>query len=110
MSAWLLLDVFEWFHSISTSAFEFGVQSLLSVFSYNIFCQHRVRRLQPTALATAASRLAGEEIGPLAMCQWAFDNGCCAEEYGSYHSLIPEGGRFGCWWYRALSPNLFQRL
>ena len=50
MSAWLLLDVFEWFHSISMSAFEFGVQSLLSVFSYNIFCQHRVRRLQPNGL------------------------------------------------------------
>ena len=45
----------------------------------------------PTALAMAVSSLTGEEIDPLAMCQWAFDNGYCAEEYGSYHSLIPEG-------------------
>ena len=36
MIAWLFSGVFEWFHSIAMSVFEFGAQSLLSVFSYNI--------------------------------------------------------------------------
>ena len=36
MIAWLFSGVFEWFHSIAMSIFEFGAQSLLRVFSYNI--------------------------------------------------------------------------
>jgi hypothetical protein len=27
------------------------------------------------------------------MCQWSYDNGYLCEGSGSYHSLIPEGGR-----------------
>jgi hypothetical protein len=39
------------------------------------------------------SSLTGVTVDPIQMCQWSYDNGYLCEGSGSYHSLIPEGGR-----------------
>jgi hypothetical protein len=47
----------------------------------------------PTSLAIVVSSLTNQMIDPVQMCQWSYDNGYLCEGSGSYHSLIPEGGR-----------------
>lgn len=47
----------------------------------------------PTSLAMVVSTMTSRIIDPLEMSRWAYSNGYCAESKGSYHSLIPEGGR-----------------
>jgi len=47
----------------------------------------------PTALAMVVSTLTDRTVNPSEMSTWAYDNGYRAEGNGSYHSLIPEGGR-----------------
>ncbi len=47
----------------------------------------------PTSLAIAVSSLTNTQIDPIQMSQWAYENGYLCEGSGSYHSLIPEGGR-----------------
>jgi len=48
----------------------------------------------PTSLAMVVSSLTGNIIDPIQMCRWAYENGYLCEGSGSYHSLIPEGGRY----------------
>jgi hypothetical protein len=47
----------------------------------------------PTSLAIVVSSLTDRIIDPVQMCGWAYENGYLCEGSGSYHSLIPEGGR-----------------
>ena len=47
----------------------------------------------PTSLAMVVSSLTGNIVDPIQMCRWAYENGYLCEGSGSYHSLIPEGGR-----------------
>ena len=47
----------------------------------------------PTSLAMVVSSLTGNIIDPVQMCKWSYENGYLCEGSGSYHSLIPEGGR-----------------
>ena len=47
----------------------------------------------PTALAMVVSTLSDRIVNPSEMSAWAYRNGYLAEGVGSYHSLIPEGGR-----------------
>ena len=48
----------------------------------------------PTSLAMVVSSLTGNIVDPIQMCRWAYENGYLCEGSGSYHSLIPEGGRY----------------
>ncbi len=43
----------------------------------------------PTAMAIVVSTLTDTTINPKEMADWAYENGCCCEGNGSYHSLIP---------------------
>ena len=43
----------------------------------------------PTSMAIAVSSLTDTTIDPIQMSRWAEANGYCANESGSYHSLIP---------------------
>lgn len=45
----------------------------------------------PTSLAMVISTLTDITITPKQMADWAYANGYCAEENGSYHTLIQEG-------------------
>lgn len=45
----------------------------------------------PTALAIVVSSLTDTEINPKEMADWAYENGYCIPNGGSFHSLIPEG-------------------
>jgi hypothetical protein len=45
----------------------------------------------PTALAMVVTSLTGNEVDPLQMAQWAYENGYFCQDSGSYHSIIPEG-------------------
>lgn len=47
----------------------------------------------PTSLSMVVSTLSGKRVDPIAMADWSYQNGYRAEGNGSYHSLIPEGGR-----------------
>ena len=47
----------------------------------------------PTSLAMVVSSLTNRTILPDEMSDWAYANGYRCEGAGSYHSLIPEGGR-----------------
>lgn len=47
----------------------------------------------PTSLAMVVSTLTDTLIDPAAMSNWSYKNGYRAEGNGSYHSLIPEGGK-----------------
>jgi hypothetical protein len=47
----------------------------------------------PTSLAIVLSSLTNQIIDPLQMSSWAYENGYLCEGSGSYHSLIPNGGR-----------------
>lgn len=47
----------------------------------------------PTCLAMAASTLTGENVTPLDAARWAADNGQRCEGSGSFHSIIPAGGK-----------------
>jgi hypothetical protein len=47
----------------------------------------------PTSLAMVVSSLTSQMIDPIQMSNWAYDNGYLCVGSGSYHSLIPEGGR-----------------
>ncbi|MBP3361093.1 MAG: C39 family peptidase [Clostridia bacterium] len=47
----------------------------------------------PTCLAMAASTLTGQSITPLDAAKWAVDNGQRCEGSGSFHSIIPAGGK-----------------
>ena len=45
----------------------------------------------PTSLAMVVSGLLGEDIDPVTVATWAYENGYKAVGNGSYHSLIPDG-------------------
>lgn len=47
----------------------------------------------PTALAIAVASLTSNKVTPYDMAQWSVENGGLCEGSGSYHSLIPNGGR-----------------
>ncbi|QWU18349.1 C39 family peptidase [Paenibacillus sophorae] len=47
----------------------------------------------PTSLAIVVSTLTDTAIDPVAMSNWAYQNGYLAEGTGSYHSLIPDGAK-----------------
>lgn len=47
----------------------------------------------PTSLAMVVSTLSGQTVDPVTMANWAYQHGYYAEGNGSYHSLIPEGGK-----------------
>jgi len=47
----------------------------------------------PTALAMVVSSLSGKTVDPVDISEWAYKNGYCCEDNGSYHSLIPGGAR-----------------
>jgi hypothetical protein len=47
----------------------------------------------PTALAIVVASLTDNKVTPDEVAKWAYENGYKAEGSGSYHSLIPEGGR-----------------
>ena len=47
----------------------------------------------PTALAIAVASLTGQKVTPYDVAQWSAKNGYRCEGNGSYHSLIPEGGK-----------------
>ena len=47
----------------------------------------------PTALAIVVSTLTNKTVDPPAVCAWSVANGHRCEGNGSYHSLIPEGGK-----------------
>ena len=47
----------------------------------------------PTALAIAVASLTGNKVTPYDVAQWSVANGGLCEGSGSYHSLIPNGGR-----------------
>ena len=47
----------------------------------------------PTALAIAVASLTGNKVTPYDVAQWSVTNGGLCEGSGSYHSLIPNGGR-----------------
>lgn len=48
----------------------------------------------PTALAIAVASLTNNKVTPYDVAQWSVANGCRCEGQGSYHSLIPNGGRY----------------
>lgn len=48
----------------------------------------------PTSLAMVVSSLTDKVIDPVQMCKWSYENGYLCEGSGSYHSLIPDGGRY----------------
>ena len=47
----------------------------------------------PTALAIAVASLTDNKVTPYDVAQWSMANGGVCEGSGSYHSLIPNGGR-----------------
>lgn len=47
----------------------------------------------PTALAIAVASLTNNKVTPYDVAQWSVENGGLCEGSGSYHSLIPNGGR-----------------
>ena len=47
----------------------------------------------PTALAIAVASLTSNKVTPYDVAQWSVANGGLCEGSGSYHSLIPNGGR-----------------
>jgi len=47
----------------------------------------------PTSLAMCVASLTGNMVTPADVAKWAFENGFYCEGIGSYHSLIPNGGR-----------------
>lgn len=47
----------------------------------------------PTALAIAVASLTSNKVTPYDVAQWSVENGGLCEGSGSYHSLIPNGGR-----------------
>lgn len=47
----------------------------------------------PTALAIAVASLTANKVTPYDVAQWSVANGGLCEGSGSYHSLIPSGGR-----------------
>ena len=47
----------------------------------------------PTALAIAVASLTNNRVTPYDVAQWSVANGGLCEGSGSYHSLIPNGGR-----------------
>lgn len=47
----------------------------------------------PTALAIAVASLTKQQVTPYDVAQWSVKNGYCCEGNGSYHSLIPDGGK-----------------
>ncbi|MDF2923918.1 MAG: murein hydrolase [Paenibacillaceae bacterium] len=47
----------------------------------------------PTSLAIVVSTLTDTVVDPVAMSEWAYQNGYLAEGTGSYHSLIPDGAK-----------------
>lgn len=47
----------------------------------------------PTALAIAVASLTANKVTPYDVAQWSVENGGLCEGSGSYHSLIPNGGR-----------------
>ena len=47
----------------------------------------------PTALAIVVSTLTDKTVDPPTVCAWSVANGHRCEGNGSYHSLIPEGGK-----------------
>ncbi len=47
----------------------------------------------PTALAIAVASLISHKVTPADTAQWSVENGGLCEGSGSYHSLIPDGGR-----------------
>lgn len=47
----------------------------------------------PTALAIAVASLTDNKVTPYDVAQWSVANGGLCEGSGSYHSLIPNGGR-----------------
>ena len=47
----------------------------------------------PTALAIAVASLTSNKVTPADTAQWSVENGGLCEGSGSYHSLIPNGGR-----------------
>ena len=47
----------------------------------------------PTALAIAVASLINNKVTPYDVAQWSVANGGMCEGSGSYHSLIPNGGR-----------------
>jgi len=47
----------------------------------------------PTALAIAVASLTSHKVTPADTAQWSVENGGLCEGSGSYHSLIPNGGR-----------------
>ena len=47
----------------------------------------------PTALAIAVASLTSNKVTPYDVAQWSVANGGMCEGSGSYHSLIPNGGR-----------------
>ena len=47
----------------------------------------------PTALAIAVASLTNNKVTPYDVAQWSVANGGLCEGSGSYHSLIPNGGR-----------------
>lgn len=48
----------------------------------------------PTALAIAVASLTTNKVTPYDVAQWSAANGGLCEGSGSYHSLIPNGGRY----------------
>ncbi|WP_339192365.1 C39 family peptidase [Paenibacillus sp. FSL E2-0230] len=47
----------------------------------------------PTSLSIVVSTLTGNNVDPVTMSKWAYENGYLAEGVGSYHSLIPDGAK-----------------
>lgn len=43
----------------------------------------------PTAMAIVVSSLAGEQVDPVQMAEWSYQNGYWCKGSGSYHALIP---------------------
>ena len=47
----------------------------------------------PTSMAIVVSSLTNEIVDPVAMAQWAYENGGWCKGQGSYHSLIPNAAK-----------------
>ena len=47
----------------------------------------------PTALAIVVASLTDNQVTPYDVAQWSVDNGYRCEGNGSYHSLMPDGGK-----------------
>lgn len=47
----------------------------------------------PTSMAIVVSSLTGQNVDPVAMAEWSYQNGYWCKDSGSYHALVPAAAR-----------------